>query len=157
MTKIEEAAVAYRSSNPLKKADGKKTPAKVVPIYRWSSYQKIETIKEGITKEELENLKEQSELDYAFLSKILAVTKATLHNKKGRERFDAYISERILLLADLYSYGYEIFGSRERFNRWMKIPNNALGGIRPLDLIDTLYGMEEVKHLIGRIAYGIFS
>ncbi len=157
MTKVEEAAVAYRSANPLQKAEGKKALAKVVPIHQWNAYQKIETIKEGISKEELENLKDQAELDYTALAKILAVTKATLHGKKGKERFDAYISERILLLADLYSYGYEIFGNREKFNRWMKLPNRALGGIAPLDITDTLYGMEEVRHVIGRIAYGVFS
>ncbi|RYF87360.1 MAG: hypothetical protein EON98_00690 [Chitinophagaceae bacterium] len=52
MTKVEEAAIAYRSLNPLQRTDGRKLTAKVVPIYQWSSYQKIETIKEGISKEE---------------------------------------------------------------------------------------------------------
>lgn len=157
MTKVEEAAIAYRTRNPLQKAEGRKPVAKVVPIHQWSSYQKIQTIKEGITKIELENLKEQTELDYEVLSKILAVTKATLHNKKGRERFDAFVSERILHLADLYSYGYEVFGSREKFNRWMKSSLPAMGYKTPLSLTDTLYGIEEVRHLIGRIAYGIYS
>src|SRR5438046_7257754 len=106
----------------------------MVPLYQWISYQKIETIREGISKHELENLKEQTELDYTTLAKILAVTKATLHNKKGTERFDAFVSERILLLADLYSYGYEIFGDREKFNRWMKSPIAALGNQAPVNL-----------------------
>lgn len=157
MNKVEEAAVAYRSSNPLKKAEGKKAPAKVVPIHEWSSYQKIEAIRDGISKEELENLKEQSDLDYNVLAKILAVTKATLHGKKGGEKFDTYISERIFLLADLYSFGYEVFGDRQRFNNWMKSEIRALGYVTPLSLIDTLYGVEEVRNLIGRIAYGVYS
>lgn len=157
MTKVEEAAVAYRRLNPLQKAEGKKVPAKVIPIHQWTSYQKIEAIREGISKTELENLKEQSELDYESLAKILAVTKATLHNKKGRDRFNAFVSERILLLADIYSYGYKVFGNREKFNRWMKRENWTLGEIAPLSLMDTLYGMEEVKHLIGRIEYGVYS
>lgn len=157
MTKVEEAAIAYRRLNPLRKADGKTMLAKVVPIYQWSSYQKIETIKEGISKEELENLKEQTGLDYNMLSKILSVTKATLHNKKGKERFDTTVSERILLLADVYSFGYEVFGSPEKFNRWMKTPNRALGMELPLSLAETIYGIEEIRNLIGRIAYGVYS
>ena len=157
MTKVEEAAIAYRNSNPLQKVDGRKSTAKVVPIHQWSSYQKIETIKEGISKEELENLKEQAGIDYNILSKILVVTKATLHNKKGKDRFDAAVSERILLLADIYSYGYTVFKDREKFNRWMKTPNRALGDVIPLDLAETIYGMEEVKNLIGRIDYGVYS
>lgn len=157
MTKVEEAAVAYRSLNPLKKADAEKRKAKVIPVYKWSSYDKIDAIKNGISKEELEALKDQSGLDYEALAIVLNVTKATLHNKKGKAKFDQYISERIFLLADIYSYGYEVFGDREKFNRWMKKPNTALGGVTPVSLIDTLYGIEEIKHLIGRIAYGIYS
>ena len=157
MTKVEEAAISYRRSNPLQKTDGRRAPAKVVPIYQWSSYQKIETIKEGISKEELENLKEQTGVDYGILAKILSVTKATLHNKKGRDRFDSAVSERILLLADIYSYGYTVFKDPEKFNRWMKTSNRALGNEMPLNLAETIYGMEEVKNLIGRIDYGVYS
>ena len=153
--KVKEAAVAYQTLNPLKKAEAKK--AKVIPVYQWSSYDKIDAIKNGISKEELEALKNSSELDYDTLATILNVTKATLHNKKGKDKFDQYISERIFLLADLYSYGYEVFENRNRFNQWMKTENRSLGGVIPLHLLDTLYGFQEVKHLIGRIEYGIYS
>jgi putative toxin-antitoxin system antitoxin component (TIGR02293 family) len=157
MNKVEEAAVAYRSQNPLKKVFAEKHKAKVIPVFQWSSYQKIDAIKEGISKEELENLKEQTALDYDTLAKVLSVAKATLHNKKGKAKFDLSVSERLLLLADIYSYGYEVFENKERFNHWMKSANTALGGVTPLNLLDTLYGMEEVKHLIGRIEYGVYS
>jgi len=157
MSKVEEPAVAYRRLNPLKKVEAPKAVAKVVPVYQWSNYDKIEAIKKGISKEELESLKEQSSLDYETLSTILNVTKATLHNKKGKEKFDQYISERIFLLADLYSYGYEVFGDRQKFNDWMKSEIRSLGYTTPLSLLDTLYGIEEVKNVIGRIAYGVYS
>ena len=157
MGSVEEAAVAYRAQNPLKKVAKEKGKLKAVPVYMWSSYQKIDAIKEGVSKEELENLKEQTGLDYDTLAKVLSVAKATLHNKKGKDKFDISVSERLLLLADIYSFGYEVFESKEKFNQWMKSGNNALGGVSPLNLLDTLYGMEEVKHLIGRIQYGIYS
>lgn len=153
--KAKEAAVAYKTFNPLKRVENSK--AKVVPVYRWSRFDKIDAIKNGISKEELETLKNQSALDYDTIASILNIGKATLHNKKGKEKFDQYISERIFLLADLYSYGYEAFENKENFNQWMKMPNRSLGGVSPLSLLDTLYGLEEVKHLIGRIEYGVFS
>lgn len=152
---VKEAAIAYQTLNPLTKVSSK--GAKVVPVYQWNPFEKIEAIKEGISKEELENLKNGAELDYDTLAQALNVAKATLHNKKGKAKFDQYISERLFLIADLYSYGYEVLGSREKFNRWMKAGNRALGGKTPLSLIDTLYGIEEVKHLIGRIEYGVYS
>ena len=157
MNKLEESAVKYRTLNPLGTLDTEKHKAKVIPVYKWSSYKKIDAIKEGISKEELENLKEQAALDYETLAKVLGVTKATLHNKKGKDKFDILVSERILLLADIYSYGYEVFGDKDKFNRWMKKENTALGGVPTLSLLDTLYGIDEVKHLIGRIEYGVYS
>ena len=152
--KVKEPAVVYKT-NPLKRVE--RQGAKVIPVYRWSNFEKIDAVKNGISKEELENLKNQTELDYDTIAKILNVTKATLHNKKGKAKFDAYISEKIFLLADLYSYGYEVFENKDRFNQWMKHENRALGSVTPLSLLDTLYGMEEVKHLIGRIEYGVYS
>ena len=157
MNKVEEAAVAYRSQNPLQKVFSEKHKTEVIPVFQWSSYQKIDAIKEGISKEELENLKEQTGLDYDTIAKVLSVAKATLHNKKGKAKFDMSTSERLLLLADIYSYGYQVFENKEGFNQWMKQTNTALGGVTPLQLLDTLYGMEEVKHLIGRIEYGVYS
>ena len=155
--KVKEAAVAYVSTNPLKSVAAQKQQARVIPVYQWSSFDKIDAIKNGISKAELESLKEQSALDYDTLAAILNVGKATLHNKKGKEKFDQYISERIFLLADLYSFGYEVFEDKDRFNRWMKAENAALGGDTPISLLDTMYGMEEVKHLIGRIEFGVYS
>ena len=151
----KEAVAVYQTLNPLTKVSSK--TAKVIPVYQWNSFEKIDAIKEGVSKEELENLKNGAELDYDTLAKLLNVAKATLHSKKGKAKFDQYISERIFLIADLYSYGYEVFGDRLKFNTWIKRENRALGGITPLSLIDTLYGIEEVRHLIGRIEYGVYS
>jgi uncharacterized protein (DUF2384 family) len=39
----------------------------------------------------------------------------------------------------------------------MAKPNKALGGQAPYDLIDNQFGREEVKNLIGRIDYGVYS
>jgi len=43
-------------------------------------------------------------LDYDNLDKGLAVTKATLFSKEEEEKFSANLSERIVSLADIYSY-----------------------------------------------------
>jgi uncharacterized protein (DUF2384 family) len=61
-----------------------------------------------------------------------------------------------MLLAELLSYGREVFESKERFNRWLKEPSNALSGNAPLELLDTLYGIDEVKKELGRIEYGVY-
>lgn len=117
---------------------------------------KITIIKKGISKRELESIKEQSDLDYETLSSILSVSKAKLHSKKGTEKFDQNTSERIMLLADVLAYGQSVFEDRYSFNEWLKTSNKALGNKQPVELMDTIYGIDEVKKEIGRIEYGVF-
>ncbi len=127
-----------------------------VPVYRADNFSKIRMIHLGATRQELDYFKTKSDLDYESLAKMLNVTKATLFNRKENQRFDSSLSERLMALTDLYSYGYNVMESREKFNRWMKTENVALQG-RPIDFADTLYGISEIKNILGRIEYGVFS
>lgn len=127
------------------------------PENQMTSFEKMHVIREGISKKDLEHLKVKADLDYTMLAKVLSVTRATLINKKKSEKFGTGLSERIIGLADLYSYGFEVFEDEDSFNRWMAKPNKALGGEVPFNIIDNQFGREEVKNLIGRIAYGVYS
>ena len=42
-------------------------------------------------------------------------------------------------------------------SRWLRRSNRALGGVAPLDAIDTELGARQVENLLGRIAYGGIS
>jgi putative toxin-antitoxin system antitoxin component (TIGR02293 family) len=121
-----------------------------------TSQYKIGIIKNGITKKQLEAIKSETDFDYHTLSNLLAVSRTTLIKKKGDDKFDQPTSERIMLLAELLSYGREVFESKEQFNTWLKDPSFAMSGKAPLELLDTLYGIEEVKKELGRIEYGVY-
>lgn len=127
------------------------------PESQMTSFEKIGLIREGISKKDLEHLKQKADLDYNQLSKVLSVARATLINKKGKDKFDMALSEKIVGVADIYSYGYEVFEDKGRFNEWIFRANQSLGGQTPYDLLDNQYGREEVKNLIGRIDYGVYS
>jgi putative toxin-antitoxin system antitoxin component (TIGR02293 family) len=85
------------------------------------------------------------------------VTRDTLINKPSSEKFNSSLSERILGLADIYSYGYDVFENEEKFNQWMFRENSALGGKTPYEVCNNQFGREEVKNIIGRIDYGVYS
>lgn len=127
------------------------------PESRMTTFEKMEATRKGISKKELEALKKRAGLDYDQLSHILRVARATLIGKKGAEKFSALLSEKIMSIADIYSYGYDVFGSEQEFNEWVFQPITALGGKSPYDVLDNVYGREEVKHVIGRIEYGVYS
>jgi putative toxin-antitoxin system antitoxin component (TIGR02293 family) len=127
------------------------------PESQMTSLEKMEMVDRGLTKNHLTQLKKITKLDYDDLARALSVTRATLINKKGDDKFAPVVTEKIVGLADLYSYGYKVFEDPERFNQWMFRPNRALGGLPPYDLIHNQFGREEIKNLIGRIEYGVYS
>src|SRR5664279_1408521 len=112
--------------------------------------EKMNMAQKGVSKIYLEKFKDMANLDYQKLATALAVTRATLINKKKQEKFNASLSERIVGLADLYDYGFKVFEDKEKFNRWMVTPNKALGGKSPFDIINSQFGREEVKNILGR-------
>ena len=120
-------------------------------------FEKMEKLKQGLSKTHLERLKKRTELDYDKLSHILSVTRSTLINKKGEQTYSSAVGERMLDLADIYSYGYKVFEDESKFRDWMFKPNHALGGKAPYDILDNQFGRQEVKNLIGRIEYGVYS
>ncbi len=127
------------------------------PEILMSPFQKMGLVDQGISKSALESLKEKARLGYEELALVLNVGRTKLINKKGNETFDHDLSDKIVGLAEIYSYGYSVFGGLDQFNKWVFEPNLALGGRAPFDLLNSSFGKEEVKNLIGRIEYGVYS
>lgn len=121
-----------------------------------SSQYKIGIVKNGISKKQLEALKSETGFNYGTLSNLLSISRTTIINKKGDDRFDPSTSERIMHLAEILCYGREVFESREVFNIWIRLPSSELGGKSPLEMLDTHYGIEEVKKELGRIEYSVY-
>ncbi len=117
--------------------------------------EKEKIVKRGISKDQLAAIKEVFEFDYNTLSDLLAVTDRTLHLKKGKDTFSLIVSDRIMALVELYSYGYAVFGDKDLFHTWMKSANRALGGRMPLEVIETHPGMLEVRSLIRKVRKGV--
>ncbi len=155
---LNEPATAYGSySSPVFAKSILYDRLDKVPEYQMASFEKMAILNSGLKKLNLENLKTRAKLDYDKLSVALSVTRATLINKKGNETYSDTVSERILALSDLYSYGYKVFEDEAKFNDWMFKPNQALGGKTPYDIVDNQFGREEIKNIIGRIEYGVYS
>ena len=66
-------------------------------------------------------------------------------------------SDRAVRLAQVFSSAAETLGDDAKAAAWLKTPNRALRGGRPLDQLDTDPGVREVESILGRIAYGVYS
>ena len=146
---FQETQVVYKRKSLLNARDEAE--------FKLGSIQAIYKITRGISQTELLYLKKVTELDYERLAFIVGLTRQTIAQKPGSYTYDVSESDKIYRIADLYSYGYDVFENKEGFNEWMRTENPALGNKKPIDFLDTMYGFQEVKDLIGRIDYGVYS
>jgi putative toxin-antitoxin system antitoxin component (TIGR02293 family) len=116
----------------------------------------ISIAQEGLSRKAIDHLKENAGLSYSFLADCLHINLRTLQRYKEDQRFSQTVSERALMIADVYAKGYEVFGNREAFQRWMQKPVVAMANQVPLQLLTSTSGVQEILIELGRIEHGIF-
>lgn len=85
---------------------------------------------------------------------IIHMSKATASRRKFLKPEEA---GRVFRISNILSLAEEVLNGHERGVRWLKSPAKFLGGVKPIELIDTEAGAEEVKNLLMRIDYSVYS
>jgi putative toxin-antitoxin system antitoxin component (TIGR02293 family) len=117
-----------------------------------------EMVREGLPVKSLFLLAERLDLRQAEISEKIGIPQRTLTRRITQDsRLTPAESDRTVRLAQVYANAAETLGSGEKAAAWLKTPNRALRGERPLDQLDTDPGVREVEDLLGRIAYGVYS
>jgi putative toxin-antitoxin system antitoxin component (TIGR02293 family) len=62
-----------------------------------------------------------------------------------------------LIPQELMAHARETFGDGQKAKSWLATPNRALGNRRPIDLIGSEQGCQQVDEILGRIDHGIYS
>ena len=91
------------------------------------------------------------------LARVVGLPVRTLARRKKERRLRADESDRLLRLARVAAVAEDVLGAQDKAGRWLQKPNRALGGIAPLDLLDTDLGAEQVVTVLGRIEHGVYS
>lgn len=93
------------------------------------------------------------------LAKVCAVPLRTVQRRatSAARRFERDESDRLVRVARLYAFAEDVLGSRAAAETWMRTPNRALDGARPVDDLETEIAAREVEDLLGRIRHGIFA
>jgi putative toxin-antitoxin system antitoxin component (TIGR02293 family) len=117
-----------------------------------------ELVREGLPVKALFLLAARMDLRQAEISEKIGIPQRTLTRRiTQNSRLTAAESDRTVRLAQVYSTAAETLGSGDKAAAWLKTPNRALRGERPLDQLDTDPGVREVEDVLGRIAYGVYS
>jgi len=115
-------------------------------------------VREGLPVEALFLLADRMNLRQAEISEKIGIPLRTLTRRLAQHaRLTAAESDRTVRLAQVFATAAETLGSEEKAAQWLKTPNRALRGGRPLDQLDTDPGVREVEDVLGRISYGVYS
>lgn len=66
-------------------------------------------------------------------------------------------SDRLYRIARVVAEARDTLGSTAKAREWLQTPNRALGGEKPLDLLDTDLGARQVEEVLLRLDHGIFG
>ena len=117
----------------------------------------IARVRAGLPYTALEAVATRFEIPQEHLVRVLNLPIRTLARRKKERRLHADESDRLLRLGRIAALAEEELGSRERAVAWLKKPNRALAGMKPLDLLDTEIGVQQVEQILLRIAHGVHS
>jgi len=117
----------------------------------------IDKARAGLPYATLEAIATRFEIPQELLVRVLHLPPRTLARRKKSRRLSADESDRLLRLARVVAQAEDVLGSRERAGAWLRGTVRALGGVRPLDLLDTDLGAQQVERVLGRIEHGVYS
>lgn len=125
--------------------------------YARSFFDLIDISRKGIRKKTLSLLAQKLSFTMHEISRILHVSERTLQRYKSDERLSSDSSEKVLMLANIYERGLDVFGSMENFTDWLRTPLSAFNGQKPIELLDTSFGFQLIQDELVRIEHGIFA
>ena len=129
-------------------------------VYKWSNrMERVNVIRQGVPYHSIEGISERLNSPVKTILSIVGIAQTTYNKKKSEHSLlDSRESELIVLLTELIDYGILVFNNEEeKFQRWLKKPNLALGGHSPDSLLDTATGIDEVNYCLNRVEFGNFA
>lgn len=123
-----------------------------------SPYDFIHIANRGLNARVIKNFRIYFDLPLDTTAHMLNVSEPSIYRWiKANKKLDRNLSVKLFEISDLFLLGAEIFGSKASFFKWLNLPNTALGGMQPQELIDIPEGVSKIKDILGRMEHGIYS
>jgi putative toxin-antitoxin system antitoxin component (TIGR02293 family) len=123
-----------------------------------SPYDFIHIATRGVNANVIKNFRIYFNLPRGSTAHMLNISEPTLYRWiRANKNLDRNFSVKLFEITDLFLYGSEVFGSKDNFFKWLNLPNTALGGMEPQELVDIPGGVSKIKDVLGRIEHGVYS
>ena len=155
------------AETPAKQFGGVGKSFAFVEVYRASPIDRIEAIKAGVSARTLKKFILELKVDQKLIFDALSLKTATVNKKAAEDKsLSADESERVVGLAKLVgqlesmleeSGELDGFEATSWLSDWIRQPLPALGGGKPIDLLDTMEGQALVSRSLAQIQSGAFA
>lgn len=123
-----------------------------------SDFDFIRVIRAGLPANVIACVAASSSLTEDEILRALRIAKRTAARRKSKAtRLKAVESELIYRLSKVMVAATAVLGNRAKARTWLLAKNRALDGERPIDLLDTSIGFEDVLDVLRRIDHGVYS
>jgi putative toxin-antitoxin system antitoxin component (TIGR02293 family) len=136
-------------------------------LHRSEPTDRIRLVQDGVSPLMVKRLAADLQLDQRVLLPLLNLSVATVNRKLLRnEPLASDEGERVIGVAKLIgqvqamveeSGEPEGFDAKVWVSAWLRKPLVALGGVRPLDLLDTMEGQAMVSNALARMQSGAYA
>jgi putative toxin-antitoxin system antitoxin component (TIGR02293 family) len=148
---VQEAAVHYESMRVI--LGGNKSVLNPIS----GDADLVDLSRKGVRKSSLTSLSSYLGITMDALSGILHSSHRNIQRKDDNELLDVYKSEQAIEIAQVISKCLDIFGTKENMQQWLSSSVIALGGKRPIDLLDTSFGIRMIFTVLHRLEHGVYS
>jgi putative toxin-antitoxin system antitoxin component (TIGR02293 family) len=111
--------------------------------------------KAGIFAPAIDNLLELLQLPRSLVASWIKVSPKTIaRRKKNHELLAVEGTSNLIGILRVLAIGLEVLKDMDTLITWLNEPNSAMGGIKPMELIDTDSGAHELIKEFRRIQWG---
>lgn len=148
---VSEAAVQYDTLKVI--LGGTKSVPKTIS----SDMDLINLSRHGIRKSSLKSLAGYLGITMEKMSSLVHSSHRNIQRKDEDELLDTLKTEKVLELAAFIKRGIDVIGAEDAFREWVHSPILALGNRKPIDFLDTTFGIQMALKVLGRLEQGVFS
>lgn len=118
----------------------------------------IGVLREGLPPSALQRAADRAGLSREEVIRALRVGRASIFRRlSSRKPLDPDDSQKLVRLARATLLAEHVLESAARARAWLQEPVPALGGERPVDLLDTDEGARAVEETLLRLEFGFFA
>lgn len=120
-----------------------------------SDFDLLEAIEVGLPIAAVESVIRDGTFTASEIHDLVLPRRTFTHRKQKGQSLTAEESDRLTRAVRIAGRAEEAIGDEEKAGRWLRKPNRALLGKRPLDLLESDVGARMVEQVLGRIEYGL--